>query len=68
MPATVKNCPLQCAASVEEQGIDQVVWQVLGTGGYIGDVWDVSWHGLLLLLPIMFLCVHATSDISNPQK
>jgi hypothetical protein len=41
MPAAVKNRPIQRAASIEEQGSDQVVWQVLGTGGYIGDVWNI---------------------------
>ena len=37
MPATIKNCPIQCPPSIEEQGIYQVFWEVLDIGGY----WDI---------------------------
>jgi len=42
MPATVKNCAFQCATGVEEQGVDEVLRQVLGTGGYIEGIWNIA--------------------------
>lgn len=32
MQAAIENRPLQRAAGVQEQGLDQVVWQVLELG------------------------------------
>src|ERR1700759_435886 len=33
MSATVKNCPVQCVAGVEEQGLNQVLRQVMRCWG-----------------------------------
>lgn len=56
MPTSVENCALQCAAGGQEQGYEQVVWQVLDVGQCIA-------LGIYYVFVDLFM--HMQHDLNN---